>query len=546
MKQKMRVALYCRLSQEDKKCDRESSSIANQKKILTEYVLKQDWVVAELYIDDGFSGTNYERPAFKKMLDDIPSRNFTCIVTKDLSRLGRNYSETGYYIDNFFPMKGIRYIALNDNVDTQGKENDYVGFTNVINEFFPRDVSKKVRQVKRYNAEQGNFMGSQAPYGYMKSPEDKHKLLIDEKTVEVVRYIFNSYAQKMNGREIADVLNAKHIPTPSMILNERTHKKYKESPYWSSSSIYNIITNQVYIGNMVQGKRTTVSFKSKKRRNIDKEDWIVVPNTHEAIISKIVWEEVQKNQSTKTCHHRSLSPDKELATFSGLLKCADCDSPLSASLRGQTKTPTYRCNNYVNKGKHACSSHNIQQRVLEDIVCQDIQHYAKLVKLDYEVITNQILERLIAHDKSIVKNNIKKKKGLQTELDSIFAIIKSLYCDKTLGKIPEDIFYSLLSEYKADKDKLEQQLFELGKSISDDTSKQEKINGWIKEIKNYSALKTINRSVAVRLIEKIVVGSIVTENDNKSQNITIYYKIVGNLDALLHNEKEALLESSAS
>lgn len=544
MKREWEVAVYCRLSQEDKEFVRESSSINNQKSILTEYVAKQGWKLAEIYVDDGFSGTNYNRPGFKRMIVDAEKGKFNCVITKDLSRLGRNYSETGYYIDDFFPGHRIRYIALNDNVDSESNENDYVGFANVINEFYPRDISKKVRQVRRINAEKGNFMGSRAPYGYIKSPEDKHKLIVDEETEEIVRYIFTLYANGQNGREIADVLNKRHTPSPSMILRERTGKNYTCSEFWSSTSIYNIVKNQVYIGNMVQGKRVNISFKSKQRRVADEDEWIVVKNTHEPIVTVETWNRCNISHE-KIASHRKPKAGGEVAMFSGLLVCADCDSPLSASRRGTSKKLSYRCNNYVNKGKMACSSsHNIQEQVLSDIVLNDIRKYAKRIKLDIDGISNRIISALKINDIATKNINIKRKSELQNKLDSTLKIVKSLYAEKALGQITADIYNTLVAEYLNDKFVLEKEINELEIKISHNSIEETKIERWMSEVKKHTSLKELNRDLVVQLISKIVVGPLIVNDNGKEQELTIYYNIVGNLNSITKKETSQLSDVS--
>ena len=281
------VGIYARLSRDDNNGNLESMSIGNQRQMLSDYVKEKGWNLVEEYVDDGFSGTNFDRPDFKRLVKDIEKGHINCVVTKDLSRLGRNYSMTGYYTDEYFPEQNVRYIAINDGVDTMGANNDFAAFHNVINEYYPRDISRKVRQVKKANAAKGMFMGSRAPYGYKKSLANKYQLIIDEDVAHIVLRIFSDIANGENGRRIAGRLNAEGLPCPRAYYYQNIDKenpRKEESMVWGSASVLNIIKNHVYIGDMVQGQRQVISFKSKKRRVTDPDEWIIVENTYEAIL----------------------------------------------------------------------------------------------------------------------------------------------------------------------------------------------------------------------------------------------------------------------
>lgn len=261
------VGIYLRLSKDDNNGHLESMSISNQRQVLKDYVVEKGWNLVREYVDDGWTGTNFERPGFKKMIDDALSGKINCIITKDLSRLGRNYVQAGYYTDEFFPENDIRYIAINDSIDTISDDNDMTAFHHVLNEIYPKQVSKKVRQVKKKNAEQGKFMGSQAPYGYKKSTEDKHILVVDDEAALIIKRLFNEFAAGESARQIAERLNTEKIDSPRFYHYSkmgRINPLTSEKNVWGSSTVLQLLRNQVYIGNMVQGKRKTVSFKTKK------------------------------------------------------------------------------------------------------------------------------------------------------------------------------------------------------------------------------------------------------------------------------------------
>jgi len=294
------VGIYCRLSRDDNNGNMESMSIANQRQMLLDYVREKGWNLRNTYIDDGFSGTNFDRPDFKRMIQDVEAGKLNCIIAKDLSRFGRNYVKTGYYTEEFFVERGVRFIAVNDSIDTMQENNDIAPFQNILNEWYPKDISKKVRQVKKTSALQGKFMGSQAPYGYMKSSQDKHVLLIDEPAAAIARRIFSEFTAGDSARMIGERLNQEQVNSPRFYRGKQPggqHPRPDERNNWGSSTIIQLLRNQVYIGNMVQGKRQVISFKTKKRRCIDPENWIVVENTHEPIIERSVWDRAQKRNA---------------------------------------------------------------------------------------------------------------------------------------------------------------------------------------------------------------------------------------------------------
>lgn len=383
MQNSFKVGIYTRLSRDDNNGNLESMSIANQRQILTQYVEERKWKLVEEYTDD--SGTNFERPAFRQMVEDTKTGKINCIVTKDLSRLGRNYSMTGYYTDEFFPLNDVRFIAINDGVDTMGDNNDFAAFHNVINEFYPREISKKVRQVKRNHAEKGMFIGSYAPYGYMKAPDNIYQLVVDLETAPIIRRIYEELAMGENAWRIAIRLNEEGVLSPrayQYYKKGRTNPKKSDKNVWGSTSICNMVKNQVYIGNMVQGQRQVISFKSKKRRLTDPETWVIVENTHEPIVSRELFDQVQKRHTKMRYYTPKI--DREISVFAGLVRCMDCGMAMCASLRGggKIRKMTYRCSKYTNSGKEACASHTIREEVLEKIILDDLSKYAKLLEKD--------------------------------------------------------------------------------------------------------------------------------------------------------------------
>ena len=537
------VGIYARLSRDDNNGNLESMSIGNQRQILSDYVKEKGWNLAEIYIDDGYSGTNFDRPDFKRMLKDIEKGCINCVITKDLSRFGRNYSMTGYYTDEYFPEQNVRYIAINDGVDTMGANNDFAAFHNVINEYYPRDISRKVRQVKKANAAKGMFMGSRAAYGYKKSPINKHQLIIDEDVVHIVRRIFSDVANGENGRRIAGQLNAECIPCPRAYYYQNLDKenpRKDESMVWGSASVLNIIENQVYIGNMVQGQREVVSFKSKKRRLTEPDEWIIVENTHEPIISRELWDVVQKMRKTRE-HFHTPKVEREVSIFAGLVRCVDCGSTMAASLRGNQgkQKLTYRCGRYANHGKEICSSHNIREEVLVDIVLNDIHNYAKIAENDKQALTNQVIRAL--KETTIIESNVAEKQlsASVQKVEEINSTVKNLYKEKLSGKMPETFFYSLLTDYEKELKELEEKIPTLREQVKAEVGKEDNVMRWVNNISKYLKVEKLDRFMARELIETITVSEFYKVDGKNAQDVTINYKFVGNLGELLAKTKDA-------
>ena len=459
------VGIYCRLSRDDDNGNLESMSIGNQKQMLMDYVKEKGWNLRDSYIDDGYSGTNFDRPDFKRLLRDISSRKIDCVITKDLSRLGRNYAKVGYYTEEFFIEQGVRFIAVNDSFDTmRDEENEIAPFKNVLNEWYPRDISKKVRQVKKSLARQGKFMGSQAPYGYKKSPENKHVLIIDEPAADIMRQIFQEYAGGDSARMICEKLNQDGLDSPrfynSKFPGGQTPRP-DENNNWGSRTVIQMLTNQAYIGNMVQGKRQVISFKTKKLRVIEPENWIVVEGTHEPIIDRETWDRVQKRIEGPGHHVQRKRADKTLSLFAGVLHCADCGTTLAYTTKSRKDGPpagAYRCSRYCNNGETACTQYYIQENTLKTFVLNDVRIHAKLANAERKRIADQLVATLNHSQEQETRGLELQKREAENRLKTISTNIKSLYEDKCLGKLPENIFQDLLSGYIVEQTELEDKL----------------------------------------------------------------------------------------
>ena len=367
------VGIYCRLSNDDER-DGESVSIENQKLLLQSYVRQRGWNEIAVYCDDGYSGTNFDRPGVKRLIEDAKAKKINLILVKDLSRFGRNYIEFGQYTDYLFPSLGCRFIALNNGIDTMSDNGstDVMCFLNLFNEFYSRDTSKKVKAVKRACAESGKFMGTYPAYGYKRDPEDKHHLVIDEETAPTVRRIFAMRAAGMGFRAIAVTLNEEGVLPPGALYYQRKGRSDPRNVNhkWAETTVKALIRSEVYIGNMVQGKTGTLSYKSRKLINKPEEEWIRVEGTHEPIISREVWDTVVSIDKKKV--RKTPPTDGIRSIFTGIVYCADCGFKMRNHIERFTYkdgTPgrysSFICGNYARSGKSACT---IPQTVFQTLM----------------------------------------------------------------------------------------------------------------------------------------------------------------------------------
>jgi DNA invertase Pin-like site-specific DNA recombinase len=479
-----------------------------------------------VYIDDGYSGTNFNRPDFQQMLEDIKLGKIDCVVTKDLSRLGRNYSRVGYYVDEFFPTHNVRFIALLDGTDTIKDEKDFSAFRNVMNEFYPKDVSKKVKQVKRAGCEKGWFMGSQAAYGYRKSPEDKHILVIDNEVAPIVRRIFNDFVNGKSGRQIADELNAEGVLSPQAYY-QSWHNRPIKANGWGSQTILKLVEKQVYIGHLEQCTRENLSFKNKYKKQVPKDKWVISKNTHEALISQEIWDKAQKLRTGKT-HFRKNSGKRAESVFTGQIKCADCGKSMSATSKNGVLT--YKCGTYSNKGKTACSAHHIREDVLQEIVLSQVKEFSDFANGDKGKLVKAVLA-ILAKDEAVgsrfAKEQLAKTNKKILEINST---IKNLYVDKTKGAISEKIFANMLLDFEKELAVLEEKEKSLNHELASLKVSQESGEKWAKLANKYAKLNTLTKPMAQALVDTITVSAIYEKDGKKTQDVEIYYNFVGCLD----------------
>lgn len=533
------VAIYLRLSRDDQKGGAESMSISNQRDMLMQYCEERGWKVYDIYIDDGFTGTNFERPGFQRMIEDIEEGYISVVLTKDLSRLGRNYVMTGQYTDFFFPEHGVRYVAINDGYDSAKDDNDIAPFKNILNEMYAKDISKKVRSVRQMSAKQGKFMGSKPPFGYVKSSEDKHLLVIDPPAAEIVKRLFREFAGGDSGRNIATKLNTEGVDTPAEYYFKQTGKRATRGDngqQWGSTTIIQLLKNQVYIGNMVQCKRKVSSFKTKKRLVTSPDDWVVVEDTHEPIIDSFTWDSVQRRMETirRAPSNNTIKTNStdEVNIFSGIIRCADCGAAM-AFVRRERKNGRdkmfYRCSRYNNNGKEACSTHTIDAEVLESVILKDIQYHAEMAGKNERKLFDRLLSfsgQEQEHEKAAQE---KALRDATNRVSFIEDASKRLFEEKITGNVPDSLFKKMLSDYEREINGLEEKSAEIRRQLQDQESGEVNAQKWIKLIKSCVSIDRLDRATAFQLIDHVAVHEQEDKSGHTTQTIQIKYNFVGYL-----------------
>lgn len=505
-----KACLYIRLSKEDEKPG-ESESISNQRSILTRYAKEQRLTIVGEYIDDGISGTTFERPAFKKMIQDIESKKINMVITKDLSRLGRDYIKVGEYTEKYFPEHHVRYISVLDGVDTgiESSNNDITPFKSVFNDFYAKDISKKIKSVKSNKQDLGLFIGGKAPFGYKMSSEP-NKIEIDEKARPIIERIFREIKSGKSCRAVAQDLTLDGIPTPSEYAKSHGHKVAKVSSHWSDNRIREIAMNEVYIGNMVQGRMKKINYKSKKCVRLPKENWKIVENTHEPIIDKETFlkaqEMIDTRKQTRIKTHDFL--------LKGLVYCHECGKKFGCSPKQLSRGKVYyfRCSTYTSYARlKLCTSHSIRMDYVENIVVNKIKKICNsyLDKENIKNVTKLKIEEL--------KNKNTYSKDLESfnlMLNKLIVEIDNIYEDKLNGLLSQDDFERIYKRKKEEKENLTKKINELKlRTESNYFDESELLN---EIITKYSKIENVNRELLTNLVDKIEI------DDNKK--IYIYFK----------------------
>ena len=536
-----KTALYCRLSQDDG-IEGDSNSIQNQKSILRKFAEDHHFPSPCFYVDDGFSGGNFQRPAFQQMISDMENGGIGIIVTKDLSRLGRNQLHTGLYIEERFPMFGVRYIAINDNVDTDSSEsNDLMPFKNLFNEWFIRDTSRKIRAVLKAKAERGERLGTRTPYGYRKDPDTK-KLIVDEEAAAIVRRIFAMCAGGSGPSQIARILKKEQILTPTMYAYTRygiTHTCLDTAhPYnWSNSAIANLLENEIYLGNTVTMKHSSRSYKDKRRVEHPREECMVFENTHPALITREVWDMVQRVRKNK----RRLTKMEEQNKYSGLVFCADCGSNMVLH-RAHTMSASYNhfaCRTYKKDGE-ACTGHYIRECVLDEIVLEDLRRVTSAAREHPEKFAAYIGSKQSAELQREIRRQEKELAAMRKRKAELDAIFKKLYEDSVLGRITTEQFQMLSSSYMEEQNQIAASIPQKEADIQRLRETVNGTDGFLDKAKRYTDITELTPELLRLFIERIVVHEKeVKWSKHAPQTVEIYYNGIGYVGSGQQDMEEA-------
>jgi len=498
------VAIYIRLSREDGDKE-ESDSVGNQRKLLAEYIAKkEDFILYDVYVDDGYSGTNFNRPSFQRMIADIEDGEVNCVVVKDLSRFGRDYIDTGRYLERYFPEMGVRFISVTDGIDSMKQAYDMLlPIKNIFNEQYARDISKKIQATVKSKQKAGEFIGAFTSYGYKKSPVDKHKLVIDDYAADVVRRIFSLYIQGYGKQKIAKLLNAEGVLCPAEYkkVNGENYKNcncLESTTYWSYSTINSILHREMYVGNMVQGtKRQRMRSKQKK---MTKEEWIIVENTHEPIIDKVTWEKARSLLQKRT---RELDLETNKNIFAGFVKCGDCGRAMAKNMWRRadgSKTYSLYCGTYKRNGKQYCTPHTLPMAVLEDIVLGDLKVIAHSADNLKELVQSQSFTA--SKVKRIADTELSK---IKTELERVKKLKKSIYEDYREELISKEEFLSYREDYLKKEELYSKQIEALEEKKNDNVTEDVFETPWLKRLLELKDIESLDRDIVVEMISEIKV-----------------------------------------
>ena len=522
------TALYVRLSRDDEN-EGDSNSIQHQIEILTKYCKDHAISRYQIYKDDGFSGTNFKRPGFLDMIGDIEAGLVNMVIVKDMSRFGRNYLEVGLYTEIRFPEMGVRFIAVNDGVDSDDQMgNDFTPFRNIINEWYAKDTSKKIRAVFRNKGMSGQRLAVNAPYGYIKG-EDGH-LLVDEETAPVVELIFQLCVEGNGPGKIARMLKEREIPTPGTITFQRTGQTSRYFPddpcRWNPATVLSILGQDAYLGRTTNFKTTKLSYKSKKTVINSPDKWAVFEGTHEAIIDKETWEIVQKSRE----HRRRPTKMGEMGLFSGLAYCADCGAKLyhHRSITLTKEQESYICSNYQSRKK--CTAHYIRAVVLEQLVLQNLQRVVAYAQEDENEFVRRVMENKTAVQRAEQEQAKRKLEKQERRISELDRIIQQLYEDRVSGALSAERFAKLSGGYEKEQEELKQSAKELQAIVNTIETQAVNVQSFLKIVRKYTAPTELTSALLREFVEKIVVHAPDKSSGHRTQRIDVHYNFIGEID----------------
>lgn len=550
------TALYERLSRDDE-MQGESNSIVNQKRYLEEYAQARGFKNIRHFTDDGYSGTNFKRPGFQEMIAAIEAGEIDVVCVKDLSRFGRDYLKVGFYTEIMFPEKGVRFIAINNSVDSANPtENDFTPFLNIMNEWYAKDTSNKIRAIFRSRMQDGKRCSGAIPYGYRRDPEDKNHLLIDEEAAKVVRRIYQMVIDGMGSQAIANQLTADNVLIPSAYLEQSEHGESRNHSYhdpcrWNCTAVSYILDKQEYMGHTVLGKTICENFKAKKRRKARPDELIIFENTHEPIIDAETWHLVQKLRRRT---RRKLANGSYSHRLSGLVYCADCGKRLSYSSPQSQHRPdgktydadsSFRCPTYKSMYGE-CTMHYIKSSTLDKLVDEAVRKIARYVLRNEQAFLEQVRVLTSADQKQTQSEDKKELVNIKKRIAELDNYIKRLYEGNASGKIPDRQFEKLMAQYDSEQQELEERVKEIEVSIHEIQQESENGQQFVRLVQKYRDLTEIDQTALNEFIDKVVVHEATGgRTADRSQQIDIYFNFIGQFmvedteEELLMQEQEA-------
>ncbi|MBR5439440.1 MAG: recombinase family protein [Clostridia bacterium] len=525
------TALYTRLSSDDD-LEGDSNSIKNQKLLLSEYAKENKFRNIRYYIDDGYSGSNFERPAFKRLLNDIENGEISTVIVKDMSRFGRDHILVGYYTKYYFPDADVRFIAIHDQMDTEtNPDDDIIPFKNILNEMYAKDCSRKIKAVMKAKGNSGKHLTTVPPLGYMKDPEDKEKWIVDEEGALIVKEIFNLCVKGYGPKQIARILTERGVETPSLYLHRKklpcSVKIKQDAEIWDYTTIVGILENEEYLGHTVNFKHYKKSYKSKKSYNNPRENWAIFKNTQEAIIDQDTFDIVQQVRAGR----RSLTDMGTPHMLSGILYCADCGEKMYLCRCTTVKQAEYfNCSTYRKKKKKYCTSHQITAHAALALIQNDLQYTVKFANKYKDEFVNILKRSTDARSKRELTTAITEKEEVEKRIVELDKIIQSLYEDKVAGKISEERYMKMSDNYEAEQKALTERLNYLKAEIEKAKTQYDNIQRFLAVVNKYSDFDELTPEILRAFVDKVIIHEKVKVDGRYVHTIEIIYNFVEAID----------------
>ena len=527
------TALYCRLSRDDG-TDAESNSISNQKSLLSRYAQEHGYTHPQFYVDDGWSGANFNRPSFQRMINDIEEGKIGTVIVKDMSRFGRDYLNVGLYTEIRFPEAGIHFIAINDGVDSDSAaSNDFTPFRNIMNELYCRDISKKIRSSLRAKIASGKHTNARVPYGYY-IKGDHQNWIVDEEAAEIIREIYRLFISGMSMRQIVLRLNQQGIDPPNrhrLKIGMASQKEYenlhcKNVPEgWRMAAIITILDRYEYCGHTVCNRYTKLSYKSKKIIELPESEWIITKNTQEPIIDEETWQTAKRIRQKG----RRSRQDRDKGPLNGFLFCKDCGSKLYFHYAPKLKRPGfYNCGRY--QMYQDCTLHYIRMYVIEEIVLEQVRRVCRMAQADEEEFARMVRKRMDSQEETEQRKREHALTETQLRLAEIDHIIDQLYEDKVAGTLSAERFSRMLSRYEEEQAQLAEKNAELRNAVNKARKESGAVDQFLRVVRETTCPDVLTPELVGNLIDRVEVGETYMEGDVKKQDIRILFNFIGEVD----------------